>query len=174
MTSTAVSAPRPEYDARVAAGERLEFDRGAIIEIGIGDAEHEIIKSLLAKILIRQKPSDALVAVESGFELTPDLCRVPDLAIIEGRPRRSNEPLQGAPPLIVEIVSPSDKASDLERKVRLFLSHGSQAVWVIYPGSRCIRVHLQDGRILDFGAADVRTGLEPFPALKVRVADLFE
>ena len=44
-----------------------------------------------------------------------------------------------------EVVSPSDTAAELERKASEYPEAGSQRVWVVYPGSRRVRVHRPDG-----------------------------
>jgi Uma2 family endonuclease len=51
----------------------------------------------------------------------------------------------GAPDLAVEVVSPSETARDLQRKVTLLLAGGSQMVWVVYPETQTVTVHLPDG-----------------------------
>jgi Uma2 family endonuclease len=53
--------------------------------------------------------------------------------------------LPGSPELAVEVIPPSESAVDVERKVELFLAHGSQFVWVVYPKTQTIRVFLADG-----------------------------
>ena len=91
------------------------------------------------------------VVVESGFLLgsQPDTVRGPDVAFIareripaEGLPRAFFE---GAPDLAVEIVSPTDNATELEIKVHDYLRNGAQRVWVVYPDSRRVAVHRPDG-----------------------------
>jgi Uma2 family endonuclease len=91
------------------------------------------------------------VVVESGcwLERQPDTVRGPDVAFIarermpaEGLPRGFFE---GAPDLAVEIVSPTDNATELEIKVHDYLRNGAQRVWVVYPDSRRVAVHHPDG-----------------------------
>lgn len=52
---------------------------------------------------------------------------------------------QGAPDLTIEIVF-SDAATDLERKIELYLKHGSQAVWVAYPEHRTVYTYNRLGQ----------------------------
>jgi Uma2 family endonuclease len=51
----------------------------------------------------------------------------------------------GAPDLAVEVVSPSDTASEIEQKVQDYLRSGTQRVWVVYPDSRRVQVYSPDG-----------------------------
>jgi Uma2 family endonuclease len=52
----------------------------------------------------------------------------------------SNQPrgkfYEGAPLMVFEVVSAEDRAGDLHMKVRLFVRHGAQEVWLIYPNTR--------------------------------------
>ena len=42
----------------------------------------------------------------------------------------------GAPLIAFEIVSEDDRATDLDRKVSVYLTHGAAEVWLIYPTQR--------------------------------------
>jgi Uma2 family endonuclease len=86
----------------------------------------------------------------AGYELThdPATCLQPDAFLIRAGRVAEADPdgyLLGAPELAVEVISPSESASNVERKIELFLAHGSQIVWVIYPRSRKVRVFPADG-----------------------------
>jgi Uma2 family endonuclease len=49
------------------------------------------------------------------------------------------------PDIAVEIVSPSESASALERKVDAYLAGGIAEVWVVYPATRHVFVHTGGG-----------------------------
>jgi len=49
-----------------------------------------------------------------------------------------------APALVVEVVSKSDSANDVNEKVQDYLSGGAQHVWVIYPDQQAVHVHNAD------------------------------
>ena len=53
------------------------------------------------------------------------------------------------PGLAIEVVS-SDKASDLEDKIELYLANGSKSVWVVYPELRVVRVFDTNGQSRKF------------------------
>lgn len=81
------------------------------------------------------------VANEVGFMLDrdPDVMRAPDVAFIalarfpEGLPDGF---IEGAPDLAVEIISPWDKAGDIEDKVAEYLAAGTPEVWLVYPSRK--------------------------------------
>ena len=78
--------------------------------------------------------------METGYTLRtgPDTVRGPDVSFvfhprIEGR--GSGFP-SGAPDIAVEVVSPSDTAPEMARRVADYLAAGTQRVWVVYPAGR--------------------------------------
>ena len=50
-----------------------------------------------------------------------------------------------APDLAVEVISPSNEASDIHFKVLQLLNAGTAQVWIVYPDSRTIVVHGESG-----------------------------
>ena len=49
-------------------------------------------------------------------------------------------PLEGAPALAVEVVSPGNSDQDMRKEVSQYLAAGSKAVWVVYPAIRLIEI----------------------------------
>jgi Uma2 family endonuclease len=56
---------------------------------------------------------------------------------------RRNDWMQGAPDLVVEISSPSNRR--LQSKADLYLRHGAEQVWTVYPKRRVAIVSIEDG-----------------------------
>jgi Uma2 family endonuclease len=81
MAATGVLTSRSEYDARTAAGERLEFDDGQVIEIPNNDSLQDRLKARLVRQLNRQLPDPAEAANEQSFEIVPNQVRHPDVAV---------------------------------------------------------------------------------------------
>ncbi len=53
-------------------------------------------------------------------------------------------PWRLAPDLAIEVVSPTDRYTIINRKVVAYLQHGVRLVWVIDPQARTIKVHTPD------------------------------
>ena len=90
--------------------------------------------------------------METGYTLRqgPDTVRGPDVSFVF-RPRvegRGSGFPTGAPDVAVEVVSPSDTAAEVARKVAEYLAGGSQRVWVVYPSVRRVVIHRADGSVL--------------------------
>ena len=66
--------------------------------------------------------------------------------------------VQGAPDLVVEVISPSDPARDLVRKRDIYARHGVAEYWIADPNERSIRVMALEGdayRLVgEYGMAD--------------------
>src|SRR5205814_2233204 len=102
----------------------------------------DILKALTARGI-------GLVYSEAGYRLRGEAPTwiQPDVSfrkVGSARPGPA-EYFLGSPDLAVEIVSPSESASDLQRKIELLLKNGALAVWVIYPATFTVQVHLADG-----------------------------
>jgi Uma2 family endonuclease len=78
-----------------------------------------------------------------------------------------------APDLAVEILSPSNSAGEIARKVRLYLDAGVRLVWIADPLSRSVMVHYPDrtGRMLVEG--DTLSGEDVVPGFTLPVAEVF-
>lgn len=175
MGAIAALVSRAEFDARVSAGERLEFDEGVVIEMANNDSQHDGIKSDFARALGRQLPEHCDVGAEVAFELATDKIRTPDIAVsLSRRPRVPGVRCQGSPDLAIEIVSASDKAEDLETRVRLLLAHGAKAVWVLYTSTPHLAVYRPGQPTRYYEIGDTIANEEPIPQFRLPLAKLFE
>jgi Uma2 family endonuclease len=89
-----------------------------------------------------------LTLAEADFRLEAAV-RKPDVAFIPNDRLRDlclhHTPIQGAPTLAVEIISPGNSAVDIRKKLIQYLAAGAQAGWLVYPDLRLIEIHGHDG-----------------------------
>jgi len=78
--------------------------------------------------------------IEMGYRLGPRTWLQPDASITRAG-QSAGKYLEDSPALAVEIISESNTASQMDRKVRRYLAHGGCEVWVIYPDTRSIWIH---------------------------------
>ena len=82
------------------------------------------------------------------FALGEDKRLRPDISIIQ--PDRwatfdqNRIPVQGAPNIAIEVISPSERTSESLRKVRAYLGAGVQEVWQIFPDIQEVIVYTTD------------------------------
>lgn len=134
-------------------GKRVELVRGVLAVREPPGFVHGLVMARLTKALLTYAEAHDLghvVAGDSGFQVAsdPDTVRGPDVAFIR-RDRLPTPPPAGyadfAPDLVVEVVSPGDRAGEILAKVADWLSGGARLVWVVDPERRLARVYREDG-----------------------------
>jgi Uma2 family endonuclease len=114
---------------------------------------------------------------EAGYKLShrPPTWIQPDVSFLRpGRTGAKTGYLTGAPDLAAEVVSPSDRPGDLDRKVEALLAAGGTVVWVIFPDARRVRVFQRDGTSFSRGVNDTLSAPDLFPDWELPVSKLFE
>jgi Uma2 family endonuclease len=110
--------------------------------------------------------------------------RVPDIMFVLAEriaaykaqtPDWRKKPLVLVPDLVVEIVSPTDRYSEVQKKVARYLTDGVQMVWVVDPEQRTVVVYRagsnQQTRVTENESLD---GGEIIPGFTISVASIFE
>jgi Uma2 family endonuclease len=164
-----------------AQGERYELIDGELVPMSPTNFEHGDTESYAAWVLnnfVLPRRLGKILVGEVLFLLEqPDrLARAPDVAFVRLDRLRQQPDLTGAfhgpPDLAVEIVSPSNPADAVDRKVDNWLSHGTLAVLVMYPRQRsavlwraagAVRLHADD--VLDLDPA--------IPGFRCKLDELF-
>ena len=78
------------------------------------------------------------------------------------------------PNLAIEVVSPTNTASDLDAKVEEYFHAGVELVWVIYPVTEKIYVYESITQISIVTASDVLDGGAVLPGFRLALSELFE
>jgi len=84
--------------------------------------------------------------------------------------------LVGAPDLVIEIVSPTDRRSDVSAKITTYLQAGVQLAWVTWPATRTIEVWRPSSPLqplVKLGQQDTLDGLDVVPGFQCLVQDIF-
>ena len=163
-----------EFDRLPDDGMKHELIEGELVVMPPAKFIHTRIQNRLADIIrpiVRERGME--VYIEAGFRLSADSTVQPDIAVVKGSGLEQEGPdgyLHGAPALAIEVVSESNTARDLDRKVERYLSTGSEEVWVVYPDSRKVRVYYPDGSGVAVGD---RLTSRLFPGWSASIAELF-
>ncbi len=110
--------------------------------------------------------------------LADDTVLVPDLIFVtrERQDLFSGRGLDGAPDLVVEIVSPSTRARDVGTKRELYARFGVRELWLVDPARDAIDVHELAGgelaRVATCGPGDALTS-RVLPDLRLDLAAVF-
>lgn len=169
-------------DLHARTGQRYEVVEGVPREMPPTGGEHGEIELEVGYVLRRSPEIRRLGRVVVGevlFRLkrNPELARAADVAFIRidrlVGGRVPSGPIEGAPDLAVEIVSPNDLAGEVQEKVQQWLDGGAVVVWVLYPATRGVVIWRANGATPELrGAAEVDA--EPIlPGFRCRADELF-
>jgi Uma2 family endonuclease len=148
-----------------------ELVRGRLIVREPPGYRHGVVALKIAQRIANYADDHGLgivVAAETGFKLfsDPDTVRAADAAFLRCE-RVPDPPPSGylalAPDLAVEVVSPSDRAGEIQPKVSDWLAAGSRLVWVIDPGRKRAIVYREDGSVDLLGDQDALSGDDVLP-----------
>ena len=170
-----------EFEA-ICGDERVQLIDGVIVPMTPASNEPSRVTMNVGAILwnhVRHHTLGTVLSSEAGFVLFPDRETVlaPDVAFV----RAGREP-QGdarwhfarlAPDLVVEVLSPSDRASDMQAKVAMYQEAGVPLVWVVDPQAQTVTVLAlgQPPRVLS--VTDTMDGGDVLPEFHVTIAELF-
>ena len=163
-------------------GKRYELIEGVLNEMALPGTAHSLTAMRAGAILfdfVHQRDLGAVFAAETGFVLStnPDTVRAPDAAFVAAERLPAGDLPAGylrlAPDLTVEVVSPSDSASEIQGKVCAWLDAGCRLVWVVYPATRSVTVYRSREDIRVLREEDVLDGSPVFEGFSAEVRDLF-
>jgi Uma2 family endonuclease len=160
-----------------------ELIEGELVEMSPTSGVHGAIEFNIALLIgqyVRQHRLGQIVVGEAGFYVRGDehTVRGADVAFIsaakvppEGLPTGF---LKIAPDLVVEVVSPNDRGTEIVEKVGEWLAFGVAAVWVVYPNTRSVHVYTDPRSSRIFSADDTLEGSGALAGFSTPVRAFFE
>ena len=160
---------------------RLELSRGRIVREPAPGPRHGWIALRLGRRLAAFAEDEGLglVFVDTAFVLSAaeGIVRAPDVAFVSSE----RVPPQGmtdrfwevAPDVAVEIVSPSNTVSAMQRKALEYLDSGARLVWVVDPAERTVTVHRGPDDIRILAGGDTLEGGDALAGFSLVLGDLF-
>jgi Uma2 family endonuclease len=155
-----------------------ELDEGELLVTPSPTIEHNEIRYRIHRALrdFSRVHQLGYVTGETDFLLDHEVVRRPDVAFLTmahfHRVNIKRSPVEGAPALAVEVISPTNLAQDTFKKVHQYLAGGSDVVWVVYPPLKVIEVH--DGN----GTHELTQGFletqKLLPGFKLSLAEIFD
>jgi Uma2 family endonuclease len=161
-------------------GSFQELLNGRLIEMAAPRFDHAAVQGMVAHVLLtlleRTFPH-LVLGTHTGFVLSAETVQSPDVVLIRRESYRSMETkggaLVGPPELAVEIVSPSESAQDLDDKVSAYLAAGTKTVWVVWPRTRHVFVHHQNGDVRNAAIGGFLDAPDVLPGASIPVASIF-
>ena len=114
---------------------------------------------------------------DGGIRLArnPDTVRAPDFTFVSNE--RVSDPGQGyyegAPDLVVEVLSPSDRWATLRRKATRYIEAGVRLVWLVDPERRRAEVYRADGTMDRLTADGILDGEDVLPGYTLPLSKMW-
>lgn len=128
--STLAPVPIADYLARTTDPD-CDYVDGHLMDRHTGEIEHgEAQGRTYAYVLLNTRGFWA--GVEIRVQVRADRFRVPDVVVVRGG-RPDGRVITAPPEVAVEVLSPEDRAADLQAKIDDYLQFGISTVWVVDP-----------------------------------------
>jgi len=149
MATTTSLMTFAQFEQMPEDGRRYELRNGEPIEVPPAVYRHHKILRRLRRLLESAAGSAGEVDSEWGFRPIPEYeYRVADVAFVAQERERAISPdghLIGAPELVAEVLSPSNRRGKIAETRRLCLENGCREFWVVDPKRRNVEVSTPDG-----------------------------
>jgi Uma2 family endonuclease len=184
MSAAHVLTPMPKLvDDDFPSDSLYEIIDGAKVEMPPRSADSSAVVSDLSSFLTAWG-----VANNVGKAYAEMLMKLPNLGTKNRRPdvvfipftkwaRGIRPPATNAwdilPDLCVEVVSPNDKADEVETKVEEYLAAGVPGVWVVYPRQERVYVYDSPAQVRRLRKSDTLDGGAVLPGFQLPLTELF-
>jgi Uma2 family endonuclease len=157
---------------------RYELVRGELLTMSPAGAKHSRIALRIAVHLanyVADKGLGQVFGADTGFVISrdPDTVRAPDASFVRAeRYVDVEEFFPGPPDLAVEVISPSDRYTEVDAKVSEYLDAGTRMVIVIHPAKKTATVTTRAGSSR-LTINDTLTGADVVPGWSLPMRELF-
>jgi Uma2 family endonuclease len=162
-------------------GQQHELVNGRLITMSATSSRPAMIAAEIGgeiRNFVRQHKLGRVGDADWGFRLreNPDTVRAPDYAFV----RAERIPAEGVPPgfwpgapdLAVEVISPSDRFTDVMDKVDEYLDAGTRMVIVVDPETRVTRVFRPEQPLRVLGPDGVLDGEDVLPGFRLELSGI--
>ena len=169
---------QPEYADRM-----VELVEGELVDMPLPNPIHAAVLCTVSAAIfihVQERKLGRVLGGDAPFVLErrpegKDTLRGIDIAFISMERlsgRLPRKPLTVAPELAVEVISPSNKAEDIEKKIQQLLKAGTALIWIVYPDLQSVAVHTAYGSVT-LSEPDILTGGEILPDFAIPVREIF-
>jgi Uma2 family endonuclease len=175
-----------DYKAwELAPGERFELIYGEAYAMAAPSLYHQSISGEVFRQISNYlygkpckafpAPFDVRLFYDVDDDEDDDTVVQPDISVICGAAKRGPEGCRGAPDMVVEILSPSNTAIEMDRKFELYRVAGVREYWVIDPEHKTLHAYrFKEALILPRSYASTDTApVDIFPGLEVALEPVF-
>jgi len=164
-------------------GERFELINGVAYAMAAPNLTHQRIVTILAGEFYIFLKGKTCKVIPSPFDVrlfykeddSDDTVVQPDVVVVCDPKKLGEEGCRGAPDLVVEILSPSNTAIEMERKLLLYREAGVQEYWIVDPKDKHISIYtLKNGEYtlqIYSNNGSVKPGV--LPGLEIPLSTIF-
>jgi Uma2 family endonuclease len=164
-------------------GKRYELFNGVIVEMPAPLVAHQRLLMRLGSILLqffdRHENLGDVIPAPVDVRLAPHFVFQPDLVVLlKDNPNYEHlndlKLIEGAPDLVIEILSPTSLIYDAIEKAANYSSYGVREYWIVDPDQKSVDVRVLHGR--EFVSISQESGVirsEIVPGLSIDHNDLF-
>ena len=167
----------------LAEGERFELIHGEAFAMSSPNTTHQLILTELFGqffIFLRGKPCKVFsspydVRLFYDEDENDDTVVQPDIMVICDKEKLGPEGCRGAPDLIIEILSPSNTAIEMQRKLRLYREAQVREYWLVDPVNKGLTVYFFPDEVIKgaiYGSADI-VPVSVLPGLEINLVQVF-
>ena len=170
-------------DWELKPGERFELIDGVAYAMSAPSTAHQAVSMVLSaefynylkgkKCTVLAAPYDVRLFYEE--DESDDTVVQPDLIVVCDAEKLGPEGCRGGPDLVVEILSPSNTAIEMNRKLKIYMKAGVREYWIIDPEQKCVVIYRFNGD--RNGIFNVRNNdvlkTELFPGLEIPLEAIF-
>lgn len=172
-----------EFMALPKDGHCYEIVNGELIDMGNSGALHGNIAIILSSALfavVNTQKLGALFDSSTAFKMKNGNRRSPDISFfakerLQGMTELPSGFLEGAPDLVVEVLSPGNTVEEMHSQLVEYFQNGTRLAWIIHPSEHYVLVYRsaqEPDRLLK--SVDALDGEEVIPGFTLPVADLFQ
>lgn len=146
MATTVAPVSFAEFEALPDHPGKLELILGEVSAMPPAFLAHVLIAHRILRELNGLSPrggAELFGFLECGYKIGENWL-IPDVSVPHPD-QESAKYFEGAPMLAVEVVSESNSAEQLDRKIAIYLGSGAREVWVVYPATRSLWQYRKDG-----------------------------
>lgn len=165
------------------SSRRFELIEGELHEVSpAGQRSSEISGNIffLVKEYLKSNPVGIATPPDGGYVVLkdPDTVLAPDVGFVRTERQPGGRASEGfvatAPDFAVEVVSPSDKRTEIDRKQALYERAGVPIVWWVYPEEQTVKVCFRGHDPKLCGVDTVLSGYDVLPGFELPVSGIFK
>ena len=143
-----------------AGGVRQELHHGELVELPPVKKLHTKLQRRLVSLLeAHLNPAEQGVDKEFPFRPAPEFeVWIADVALFSlalWEQTADDDYFRGVPEVVIEVLSPSNTASEMLEREEICLRHGGREFWLVDPGRESVKVIRADGHSRVHGAGGV-------------------